>query len=88
MFKFNPITGKLDLSGDGASLYFEIVPVTITASNTWTSVPVTTITNVLDIEVYDQSNQEKVLIDSRIVSGGAEIRSKKLATFTVHIEGE
>ena len=91
-FKFNPLTGSFNIvpeavGGGGSPFSFEIIPVTVTAANTWTAVPLSAITQVVDIEIFDQFNKEKVLIDSRIISGGAEIRSKKITTFTVHIQG-
>lgn len=89
-FRFNPLTGKLDLtsSSAGASLKLEVVPVTIVSPNTWTSVPLSTITTIADAEVYDQSNMEELVIDIRIVGGSSvEIKSSKIYTYTVHVEG-
>lgn len=72
----------------GAPAVFEVVPVTILAVNTWTNVPLSSITTVYDVEVFDQSNMEKLFIDVRIVGTNVvEIRSRKLYTYTVHIEG-
>ena len=66
----------------------EIVPLTPTAG-VWTNVPLTTIDNISDLEVFDASNYEKVDLAWRIVSGGTavEIFSKKANTYTVHVEG-
>lgn len=72
----------------GAPALFEVVPVTIVAVNVWTNVPLGLITTVYDVEVFDQSNMEKLLIDVRIVGANVvEIRSTKLYTYTVHVEG-
>ena len=67
---------------------FEIVPITITSSNVWTVVPKAVVVVVSDVEVFDQLNMEKVIIDIRILTGNiVEIRSKSLKTFNVHIMG-
>lgn len=82
-------TGPIGPTGPaGAPALFEVVPVTILAVNVWTNVPLGSITTVYDVEVFDQSNMEKLLIDVRIVGANVvEIRSSKLYTYTVHVEG-
>jgi hypothetical protein len=59
------------------------------AANTWTLVPLTDINLIADVTILDDTNQEKLNIDWRIVSAGTavEIRSKKVNTYTVHVEG-
>jgi hypothetical protein len=58
-------------------------------ANTWTLVPLADITMVADITVFDSAGSEEVHIDYRLISAGTqvEIRSKKINTFTVHVEG-
>lgn len=65
----------------------EVIPVA-TAANIWTSVPLTQITNVADVQTYD-ATLTKIEIEWRIVGGGSqvEIRSKKVNTYTVYVEG-
>lgn len=78
--------GVPGLPGPGGT--FEIVPITITSVNTWTPVPKAVVVNVSDVEVFDQLNMEKVIIDIRVITGNiVEIRSKSLKTFNVHIMG-
>lgn len=59
------------------------------AANVWTSVPLTDINLIADVSILDDTDQEKLNIDWRIVSAGTqvEIRSKKVNTYTVHVEG-
>lgn len=78
--------GPIGPAGPGGT--FEIVPVTIVASNVWTPVPKAVVVIVSDVEVFDQLNMEKVIIDIRILTGNiVEIRSKSLKTFNVHVMG-
>lgn len=78
--------GPIGPPGPGGT--FEIVPVTITSINTWTPVPKMVVVVVSDVEVFDQLNMEKVIIDIRILTGNiVEIRSKTLKTFNVHVMG-
>jgi hypothetical protein len=83
--KFNVFTSNFDISEGNAT---DIIAVTITATNTWTNVPLVNVVEVLDVSVYDQANNEKVTVDIRILTGNTvEIKSKKLNTFTVHVIG-
>jgi hypothetical protein len=67
---------------------FEIVAITIDVAGVWKSVPLTLITYVVDVIVYDQVNREKVEIDTRInANQTVEVRSSLLKTYTVHILG-
>jgi hypothetical protein len=78
--------GATGPTGPGA--LFEVVPVTTTIPDAWTNVPLSSITTVADVIVFDQSNMEKLIIDARIVGAGTvQIRSSKVYTYTVHVEG-
>ncbi len=85
--KWNPFTGQLDFTGSQSFLR-ETVPVTITTKGVWTNVPLSSIAIPFNAEIFDASNLEKVLIDVRILPSAVEIRSSKLTTYTVRIDGE
>lgn len=86
-FVFNPITGKLDIKGGGQGMKFTVAAVT-SSPNVWVNVPSPGITEIADIQIFDQLNMEKVEIEARIVAPSqAQIRSNKTKTFTVHVEG-
>lgn len=86
--KWNPATGQLDLVGGSNNFKRETVPVTITTKGAWTNVPLSSISIPFNAEVFDASNLEKVLIDVRILSSAVEIRSNRLTTYTIRIDGE
>jgi hypothetical protein len=67
---------------------FEIVPITISAIDTWYPVPLAIITQVVDVVVYDQLNRQKVEIDVRInIDQSVDVKSKLLKTYNVHVSG-
>jgi hypothetical protein len=70
------------------SQLLEIVPLT-PAANVWTLVPLTTINKIADVTIFDAANEEEINIAWRKVSGGTqvEILSKKVNTYTIHVEG-
>lgn len=88
-FSFNPLTGKLDISGDSKkATTFVVSSVTTSTPGAWEAVPSPDIENISDVQVFDELNMEKVEVDVRIIGQSqAEIRSNKIKTFTVHVEG-
>lgn len=89
---FNPISGQFDFTGKSVGSsekqLLESVAVTIVSTNVWQTVPLAQIVIVADADVYDQANEERVELDLRIVSNTqVQIRSNKIKTFTVRVEG-
>ena len=67
---------------------FETAAITTTNSQTWYRVPLSLITHVVDVVVYDQNNREKVEIDTRInIDQTVDVRSNLNKTYTVNVSG-
>lgn len=67
---------------------FEKAAITTQDPQIWYRVPLSLITNVVDVVVYDQANREKVEIDTRInIDQTVDIRSNLNKTYTVNVSG-
>lgn len=101
-YHWNPLSGKFDLVAEPSTVAgpagpsgppgppggFETVAVSTVAAGVWQNVPLTIIVGVVDVVVYDQSNREKVEIDTRInIDNTVDIRSSLVKTYTVHVLG-
>jgi hypothetical protein len=63
------------------------VAVTITTPKVWTNV-LSAIAFPFNAEIFDEFDLEKVELDVRIISNIVQIRTNKIGTYTVHIDGE
>jgi hypothetical protein len=82
---FNPLSGKFDFVG--AATIFEVAAVEVTTPNAWTNVPLNQITTVGSVEIYDQTNKESVIVDSRVNGSTVEIRSRQTKIYSIRVEG-
>jgi len=74
--------------GAGGSLVLQKVSFSITALqiNTWVQVPLTGVTTVADIQVFDAADLNQLFVDWRVSSGNVvEIRSNVATTYTIHV---
>lgn len=87
-YYYNPLEQIRQLR-DPSSITFERLPVTISALEVGTWVTVTTSgLKILSIEVYDDTNLERIFIEYRIITENTlEIKSNLAQTYTIHIIG-
>lgn len=86
---YNPLENIRQLR-DPSSITFERIPFTITALqvDNWVTVPTDPAFKILSVEVYDDTNKERIFVEYRLMAENLlEIFSKKAQTYTVHIIG-